>query len=34
MRVNSYWQYVLKGIIIIIAVYVDMMKQKRQNSAK
>lgn len=32
MRVNSYWQYVLKGIIIIVAVYVDMLKQKKQNS--
>lgn len=34
MHVNSYWQYVLKGVIIIVAVYVDMMKQKRQNAAK
>lgn len=34
MHVNSYWQYVLKGIIIIAAVYVDMMKQKKQNAAK
>lgn len=33
MHVNSYWQYVLKGIIIIVAVYVDMLKQKHQNSA-
>jgi len=33
MHVNSYWQYVLKGIIIIVAVYVDMMKQRRQNAA-
>ena len=34
MHVNSYWQYVLKGVIIIVAVYMDMMKQKRQNAAK
>lgn len=34
MHVNSYWQFVLKGIIIIAAVYFDMMKQKRQNTAK
>ena len=34
MHVNSYWQYVLKGVIIIDAVYVDMLKQKRQNAAK
>ena len=34
MHVNSYWKYVLKGVIIIAAVYVDMLKQKRQNAAK
>lgn len=34
MHVNSYWQFVLKGIIIIAAVYFDMVKQKRQNTAK
>lgn len=34
MHVNSYWQFVIKGIIIIVAVYVDMIKQKRQNAAK
>jgi ribose transport system permease protein len=34
MHVNSYWQYVLKGIIIIAAVNFDMIKQKRQNQAK
>lgn len=34
MHVNSYWQYVLKGIIIIAAVYMDMIKQRRQNTAK
>lgn len=34
MRVNSYWQYVLKGIIIIAAVYFDIVKQKKQNSIK
>lgn len=32
MHVNSYWQYVIKGIIIA-AVYADMVKQKRQNKA-
>lgn len=34
MHVNSYWQYVLKGVIIIAAVYFDMLKQKRQNASK
>lgn len=33
MHVNSYWQFVLKGIIIITAVYFDMVKQKKQNKA-
>ncbi|HUM84622.1 MAG TPA: ABC transporter permease [Lachnospiraceae bacterium] len=33
MHVNSYWQFVLKGIIIIAAVYFDMLKQKKQNAA-
>ena len=30
MHVNSYWQFVLKGIIIIAAVYFDMLKQKNR----
>ena len=34
MHVNSYWQYVFKGIIIIAAVYFDMMKMKKQNAGK
>ena len=34
MHVNSYWQFLLKVVIIIAAVYVDMLKQKRQNAAK
>ncbi|SKB45425.1 ribose transport system permease protein [Lachnospiraceae bacterium] len=33
MHVNSYWQFVLKGVIIIVAVYTDRLKQKRQNAA-
>ncbi len=32
MHVNSYWQFVLKGVIIIVAVYTDRLKQKRQNA--
>lgn len=34
MHVNSYWQFVLKGIIIIAAVYFDIMKQKKENAGK
>lgn len=32
MHVNSFWQYVAKGAIILIAVYVDMYRTKRANS--
>lgn len=28
MHVNSFWQYVIKGVIIIVAVYFDMKKNK------
>ena len=28
MHVNSFWQYVIKGVIIIVAVYFDMRKNK------
>jgi len=34
MHVNSYWQFVLKGMIIISAVYFDILKQKKQNASK
>ena len=28
MRVQSFWQYVVKGIVILIAVYIDVRKKK------
>ncbi|MDR1711609.1 MAG: ABC transporter permease [Propionibacteriaceae bacterium] len=28
MHVNSFWQYVVKGVIILVAVYFDMQKNK------
>ena len=31
LQVNSFWQYVAKGIIILLAVYLDMYRQKRLN---
>jgi len=34
LHVNSYWQYVAKGIIILIAVYIDMYKKRRENARK
>lgn len=32
LNVNSFWQLVVKGIIILIAVYVDMLKKKKMLS--
>ena len=32
MGVDSNWQYVVKGVIILLAVYVDMMRQKKMQS--
>lgn len=34
LHVNSYWQYVAKGVIILIAVYIDMYKNRKENSRK
>lgn len=29
MNVNSFWQFIVKGIVILIAVYVDALKRKK-----
>lgn len=29
LHVNSYWQYVAKGLIILLAVYIDMIRKNR-----
>jgi ribose transport system permease protein len=34
LHVNSFWQYVAKGVIILLAVYLDMYRKKRENSRK
>lgn len=34
LQVNSFWQYVAKGVIILLAVYLDMYRQKKQNIRK
>jgi len=31
LRVNSFWQYVAKGVVIIIAVYIDMFRKRKQR---
>ncbi|MBC5582471.1 ABC transporter permease [Anaerofilum sp. BX8] len=33
LRMNSYWQYICKGIVILIAVYLDDVKNKRMLRA-
>lgn len=32
LRVNSYWQYVAKGLIILMAVYIDMQRNKKNRA--
>lgn len=34
LHVNSYWQYVAKGVIILIAVYIDMYKNRKESARK
>lgn len=31
MRIDSYWQMVAKGVIVLIAVYVDYVKNQKKN---
>ncbi|SKA79176.1 monosaccharide ABC transporter membrane protein, CUT2 family [Clostridium sp. USBA 49] len=31
MNINSFWQYIVKGIVILIAVYVDAIKKKKSK---
>ena len=33
LRMNSFWQYICKGVVILIAVYLDDMKNKRMLRA-
>ncbi|MBQ6594048.1 MAG: ribose ABC transporter permease [Clostridia bacterium] len=33
MRIDSYWQIILKGIVILVAVYVDYLKNMKKNKA-
>lgn len=32
MRIDSYWQIILKGVVILVAVYVDYVKNLKKNS--
>jgi ribose transport system permease protein len=29
LNINSFWQYIAKGIVILLAVYIDVVKQRR-----
>ena len=31
MNVNSFWQYIVKGVVILIAVYVDYLKKQKSK---
>lgn len=33
MRIDSYWQIILKGIVILVAVYVDYVKNLKKNKS-
>lgn len=33
MRIDSYWQIILKGVVILVAVYVDYVKNLKKNKA-
>jgi len=30
LNINSFWQLIIKGIVILAAVYVDMMKKRKE----
>ena len=32
LNINSFWQYIIKGIIILLAVYLDILKKRREKN--
>jgi ribose transport system permease protein len=32
LNINSFWQYIVKGVVILIAVYVDFLKKTRKGN--
>ncbi|MDR3166007.1 MAG: ABC transporter permease [Synergistaceae bacterium] len=32
LNINSFWQYIVKGVVILIAVYVDFLKKTRKQA--
>jgi len=31
LNINSFWQLIIKGVVILVAVYVDMMKKRKET---
>jgi ribose transport system permease protein len=31
LNINSFWQYIVKGVVILIAVYVDFLKKQSRK---
>lgn len=34
LNVNSFWQYVIKGIVILLAVFIDYIRQENKEKIK
>ncbi|MFA6784295.1 MAG: ABC transporter permease, partial [Sphaerochaeta sp.] len=34
LNINSFWQLILKGVVILLAVYIDVIKRSRDNKVK
>ncbi len=34
LNINSFWQLILKGVVILLAVYIDVLKRSRDNRVK
>jgi predicted ABC-type sugar transport system permease subunit len=31
LGINSFWQYVVKGVVILFAVYIDVLKKRAKD---
>ena len=31
LHVNSFWQYVARGVVILLAVYVDLLRKRKAH---
>jgi ribose transport system permease protein len=30
MGISSFWQYIVKGVVILVAVYIDVLKKRNE----